>query len=466
MAMFMAEIFEKLATRGPVALMARALMERALEPEGIDQLFADNAERQYLKELTFSSMVDLMAAVVCGKHPSVRSAHLNMRAQLPVSLTALYDKLNGLEVTTIEALVRYSADRLEPIVTQLNEKAERWLPGYRVKVLDGNHIAATDRRLGVLRGCAAGPLPGQALVVFQPETGLSTQMVACEDGHAQERSLLAPVLAAVAPGDLYITDRNFCTLGFLLGVADRGGCFVVRQHANLPVESAGTLRQVGQTETGTVFEQRITLRQEDRLLSARRIVIRLEKATRDGDAELAIITNLPETDASAVIVANLYRRRWTIESMFARIERNLKSELPSLGYPGAALFAFAVALVANNIFAVVEAAMNAAKAAHPDPKVAKMQLSHFALVEAIRSVHGGIALFVEDSAWRPFQTLAHGEMARLLIEWATNSDWRCYEKAVVRPRKPSSKRTGFTDTPHVSTARLLGRVESRDRLIK
>ena len=36
-----------------------------------------------------------------------------------------------------------------------------WLRGHRIKVLDGNHLAATERRLKVLRGCAAGPPPAR-----------------------------------------------------------------------------------------------------------------------------------------------------------------------------------------------------------------------------------------------------------------------------------------------------------------
>ena len=40
----------------------------------------------------------------------------------------------------------------------------------------------------------------------------------CEDGHAQERSLLGQVEATVQPKDLWIDDRNFCTTGFLFGM--------------------------------------------------------------------------------------------------------------------------------------------------------------------------------------------------------------------------------------------------------
>lgn len=107
------------------------------------------------------------------------------------------------------------------------------MPGYRIKVLDGNHIAATDRRLAVLKDCAAGPLPGLSLVVMEPETGLVTQMVGCEDGHAQERSLVDPVIAKVVRKDVFIADRNFCTARMLNGVADREGFFVIREHVRL-----------------------------------------------------------------------------------------------------------------------------------------------------------------------------------------------------------------------------------------
>jgi hypothetical protein len=59
---------------------------------------------------------------------------------------------------------------------------------------------------------------------------LAIDVFACEDGHAQERSLLSRVLATVTCGDLWIADRNFCTLGFLFGLHWRGGAFVIRQH--------------------------------------------------------------------------------------------------------------------------------------------------------------------------------------------------------------------------------------------
>jgi hypothetical protein len=39
-------------------------------------------------------------------------------------------------------------------------------------------------------------------------------------------------------------------------------------------------------------------------------VLRLDAATRDGDTEMAILTNLPAS-VDTVTIAGLYRRRWT-----------------------------------------------------------------------------------------------------------------------------------------------------------
>ena len=454
--MILSNVFEKYAKAHPVAVMARALMERALEPKGVDALFRRHAKRQYEKELLFSTMVDVMALVVCRMQPSVNKAYAAMREQIPVSLTALYAKIDGVEVGTSEALVAHSAEQLRPIVDALGAPKEPWLKGYRIKVLDGNHLAATERRLAALRDCAAGPLPGQALVVMEPETGLVTQIVGCEDGHTQERSLVEAVTAAVESRDVYVADRNFCTAKVLNGVADRGGFFVIRQHAQLPVVSEGTLHARGRCESGTVFEQSVTVRLDEREVEVRRVVLRLDVATRDGDTEMAILTNLPAS-VDAVTIAGLYRRRWTIESLFARVERNLHSELASLGYPGAAVFGFAVALVASNIFAVVQAVLKAAQKRHADKAIAEMPLSEFSIVEDIRTVQPGMKVMLDDKQWRPFRGEPASRFADLLLQWAQHVEWRNFQKATRGP-KVRRERTRFRRTPHVSTAKLLGRV--------
>lgn len=68
-----------------------------------------------------------------------------------------------------------------------------------MRILDGNHLAATQHRLKELRPLRAGPLPGQALVVYDPQWMMVTEVVPCEDGHAQERALLGAIVPLVQP---------------------------------------------------------------------------------------------------------------------------------------------------------------------------------------------------------------------------------------------------------------------------
>src|SRR5215211_9186556 len=96
------------------------------------------------------------------------------------------------------------------------------LPGWRVRVLDGNHLPASEKRLAPLRGFRGAALPGHSLVVFDPDAGVVIDLVPCEDGHASERGLLAPLLAASQPGELWMGDRLFCTRAAILSAHARG----------------------------------------------------------------------------------------------------------------------------------------------------------------------------------------------------------------------------------------------------
>jgi hypothetical protein len=232
--------------------------------------------------------------------PSVGAAYKALQEELFVSQTAVYDKIDGIEPDVTAALVRYSASRLGPVILELGGQLPPLLPGYRTRIIDGNHLAATERRLAELRECKAGPLPGQALVVLDPALMLATHMIPCEDAHAQERSLFLQVLPLVTAGDLWIADRNFCTVGFLSGILQAGGFFIIRQHGNFPIASSSALRSCGRCSTGEVFEQSVTFLGEDgKPIELRRILVRLDKPTQDGDREIAVLTHVVAKDASA-----------------------------------------------------------------------------------------------------------------------------------------------------------------------
>jgi len=174
-----------------------------------------------------------MGQVVLGVQPSVHAAYQAQADQLGVSDQAIYDTLNHVELGVSAELVRDAARHATPVIGELRAELPPLVPGYRTKILDGNHLAAREHRLEELRRTWAAPLPGQILVVLAQQPMLATEVVLCEDGHAQERSLLGQVLPLVAQDALWRADRNFCTGDFLWGIAARGGSFVMRQHGQL-----------------------------------------------------------------------------------------------------------------------------------------------------------------------------------------------------------------------------------------
>ncbi len=126
----------------------------------------------------------------------------------------------------------------------------------------------------------------------------------------------------------------------------------------MPQQQLRELQFQGDVETGSVSEQTVALSYGGNCLKVRRVVVRLKKVTRDGDWEIAILTSLPQTVASATDVAELYRGHWSFETLFQTVSKNFEGEILSLGYPKAEEFSFCLAMVSYNILAVVRRDMD------------------------------------------------------------------------------------------------------------
>lgn len=446
------KVFDRFVEKSPISVMVRGTLERALGAEQLNAWFARTAQKQYTRTVLFSAVYDILSQVVFRIKPSVRAAYRDHKATVGASLISVYNKLNGVETHTSAALVRYSATELRPLITQLDGERAPWLPGYRVKILDGNCIEASERRLNVLREVQAAALPGKSLVVYEPAHGLVSDVFPCEDGHAQERSMLGQVLETVQAHDLWIQDRNFCTCAFLCGIDSRGAGFITRQHEGLPFEVVTTLRPVGRIETGQVAEQRVQVRDaQGGTHLFRRIQVKLDQATRDGDRVLYLLTNLPLYKASAKRVGRLYRKRWTLETAFQHLEAYFHSEINTLGYPKAALFGFCLALVAYNMLAVVMAAL---RSVHGEEAI-EQGLSLYYVANDIAQTYHGMMIAIPEEEWRVFSRMAPAEMVATLRALARKVRLEAYRKSPRGPKKPRPKRDGTTKAPHVSTAKLL-----------
>lgn len=445
-------ILERFIEMSPIPVMVRALLERVLTAEKLAFCFERVTEKQYTRELLFSSVFDLMSLVVTKTFPSINAAYQSQKVEIGVSITSVYNKLNGLEASVSAALVKDTAKEMSEMVHVLKGECTPLLPGFRVKMLDGNCIEATEHRLKVLRNNAAGALPGKSLVIYDPSLEMATDVFPCEDGHAQERSLLSGVLDVFEENDVIVMDRNFCVRTFLFGIAARGAYFICRHHQQMPYIELSELKQVGDTETGEINEQWIEVENEDGAKAKwRRIVIRLEKSTRDGEWELAILTNLPKSVADAKLVANLYRKRWTIETMFQELEAHLQSEINTLGYPKAALFGFCVALVAYNIMAVVKSGM---RAVHGEEKIAN-EVSGYYIAGEIGRTNEGMTVAILPEEWEIFQTMTSKAFITVFLRLARNVKLEKYKKHRRGPKKAAPPKTKSKGSPHVSTAKLL-----------
>jgi len=452
MSMALGKVFEPFVEQRPICVMARGVLEHLFNAERIDALFARTAEVQYTRALLFSSVVDLMGQVVLGVQPSVHAAYQAQADQLGVSDQAIYDKLNHIELCVSAELVRDAARQAAPVIGELQAELPPLVPGYRTKILDGNHLAASEHRLEELRRTWAAPLPGQTLVVLDQQPMLATEVVLCEDGHAQERSLLGQVLPLVTQDDLWMADRNFCTVDFLCGIAARGGGFVMRQHGQLKGTLVGTRTYQGAIDTGKVYEQRIELMNaQGDPVTLRRIPVALHEPTRDGDVEIHVLSNVPRRKASAQKLADSYGKRWTIETMFQELTETLTCEVNTLGYPKAALFGFCLALLAYNAVAVLKAAL---RAVHGREQV-QQDLSAYSLALEIAQTYNGMMVAIPSQHWTIFRTLNAQQLADVLTELAAHVNLRRYKKHPRSPKKKPTPRTAYKNGGHVSTAKIL-----------
>ena len=199
--------FQKFVEASPVTVMMRGIIENLFHPERLERLFNETAVTQYTRTLPFATVAEVMGKVVFNVNPSLGAALKDRVATLPVTKRAFYLKLNDSEPAVAAVLARDSANQLAPVIRKLGLRTPL-LPGFNIRVLDGNHFAATEHRL------------------------LETR------------------------NDLWIADRNFCVLAFLFGIIRRNAWFAIRHHASMPIELIGRRTLAGKSETGRVYEQK------------------------------------------------------------------------------------------------------------------------------------------------------------------------------------------------------------------
>ena len=445
-------IVERFLAQSPVTVMARLALARAFEHAWVDETFRACRDKQYERELLFSTVVDLMSLVVLGLRPSLHAAA--QKSEIPVSVQSLYRKVNRTEPSVLRALVQGSYRRFAPIRDCLPAaNAKPLCKGYSLRIVDGNDLPASEKRLKPLRGFRGAAMPGQSLVVYDPDRDLVVDCLPWPDAHDHERGLMQHVFPSIEPGQLWVADRGFSTSHILLGFAERKAFLLVREHGRNPSPTEkGVRHQVGRIESGMVFEQSVSIVDgEGGELLLRRIEIELDQPTEDGDMVIRLLTNMPKR-VGACALATLYRSRWQIEGMFGRLESVLQSELRTLGTPGGALLAFCLATVAYNALSLLRASVE-----HAHPECAQEPISTFYIALDIRESFVGLNIAVPDSYWAVYEPMSPAQLAATLATMAKRVAIRTLRKHP-RPVKPKQKK-GYAPANEarrqVATSRVL-----------
>jgi hypothetical protein len=435
----------------PAAVMTRIALDWIIDGTPLDELFEEVAGDQYTREFTLTHFVQVMLDVASGNRPSPRAAFLRRDLALIASISAFYRKLNRMGLAVPEAVVRRTALRARQLIVAGGGLMPEPIEGYAARILDGNVLTGTEHRIVPLRTTGSAGLPGMSLAVYEPASGLILDLILEEDAHCQERALVDRV--DVRPGQLWIMDRNFCVRSLIFRIARRGASFLVRWHrSTLPFRPAGRLRTRGRCATGEVFEQPIEVDDgEGGVHRLRRVVLKLDQPTRDGEAEIVLVTDLP-AEVTAVQCCEAYRGRWRIEGHYQALTDLLHCEVPGLGYPRAALFAFSMSAVAGNALAVLKGNLRVARG----PEVAA-EVSDFALVDEVAEVYAGMMMAVPPARWPDLSRSRATTVSRLLNELAERVPVHRMFRCRRGPKRPRPRRSSGKRIHHVSNKKLVDR---------
>ena len=443
---------EPFAKEAPVAVMTRIAIDWMIEGTSIDHILDEVSEGQYTREFLLGHFVQVMCDVASGFRKSVRAAFLKRQLDQLASISAFYRKLGRMEPAVPAAIVRETAARARELICAADGLLPEPIPGYAARILDGNILTGTDHRIAGLRLTRSATLPGMSLAIYEPASGLVLDIILEENAHTQERALLDQVV--VEPGQLWIMDRNFCVRTFVFRILRRDAFFLVRWHAStMPFEPIDALRSVGRCDSGEMFEQDIWV--DDPQFSGRRhrlrrIVLQLDKPTRDGETEIILITNLPDT-VPAHLCCQAYCGRWQIERHFQTLTDLLHCEIPTLGYPRAALFGFSMSVVAGNALAIVKGNL---LAVHGEEMV--KEVSNYALVNDVAEVYPGMMIAAPPPVWSFLAGCSAGQVAGVLSALAAQVPVHRMLRSKRGPKKPkTAKKSSGSRIHHVATKKLL-----------
>lgn len=273
--------------------------------------------------LTLPVMVSLTLTLLWRQVPSVcELARLLAREELlwsprlEVSQQALSKRL----LTFPYELFQRILVALTPTLKQRWQARQRPLPAsvvnarkhfLRLLSVDGSTLEALFRKLRSLQEVPAGTLAGKLGTVIDLASRLPEQVWFTEQARAHDTGFQPQILRFARPLDLWIFDRGFYDFSFFSRLIAKGAALITRAKSNLVFEVTTV-----QVDTARVRDRLITVAGCSYALRLIEVLV--------GTTWYRYLTSVTDPVVlPAVVVVDLYRRRWRIEEAFFIVKRLL-----------------------------------------------------------------------------------------------------------------------------------------------
>ena len=459
------DAFERDAlARLPLAEAVLQLWGHVTQPDALDAIFDCYRGPSYQKELSFATMVHLIADALLEHHGSGHRAMQRAAAHdtLPTSIRAAYGKLARIPITLSNGLLLEATQRLRLILPAVRPPAPASLAGFTRLAIDGKKLKHVAKRLKVTRGVGGAVLGGKVAVALDLETGLAVAMSADADGEVSDAplmpALLSQVREVVAGTRLFVLDRQFCDLVQPAQLTADGDHYLIRYNAKVRFDpDPETPPRTGRDQRGRdVVEQWGWLGAPSQ---RRRCVVRRITLRRADAEDVILITDLHDADTyAAVDLLSTYLARWGIEQVFQKITEvfHLKSLISST--PEGTIFQCAFCLLLYNMIEVLRGSI-AQAASVPVLEVSMENLFH----DVERQMIAWSELIGPRKTATQYQIAPSAEGVRVRLQALLAGQWKVrWKKAPTRTVPPPPKRTA-SPGGHTSVQRL--RIQARQGTI-
>jgi hypothetical protein len=325
----MAEFVREVANRLPLAEAVLSLFGWICDEQFLGEIFEKHRGRSYESQLTFATMVQLIADALMEHGGSGRQSFLRAEeaGELPTTIRSVYRKLGNLPIELSTGFFHEVSQRLQeiyPAQTAQND-VPKSLQRFAIFIHDGKTIKDVKKRLKILRDVQGSVLGGRLVVSLQLGTKLATAMAASEDGESGETKLLPEALRQTREDcpemKLHVADRFYFGLPQIEQCTQEKDHFLIRLHKKRtpffvdPAQEART----GTDRHGRKYTEDfgwLGTKSNPQQKAVRRIHLH-RPGVKD---ELILITDL--TDANkypADDLLELYLQRWTIEKVFQQV---------------------------------------------------------------------------------------------------------------------------------------------------